>query len=141
MSTQLHRPQHYTAHTVRAQHWLQLGIVVASFPVLPRTRFTFTCDNCGGEHFETGKAWSETSREVDVVLYIIVQVPLPPGVYLPVLYYIYSTTSTSRDVSDQAFPVSKCSPPQLSHVNVNRVRGRTGNEARIVGTNDMPNME
>ena len=38
-------------------------------------------------------------------------------------------TSTSRDVSDQAFPVSKCSPPQLSHVNVNRVRGRTGNEA------------
>ena len=39
---------------------------IASFPVLPRTRFTFTCDNCGGEHFETGKAWSETSREVDV---------------------------------------------------------------------------
>ena len=37
--------------------------------------------------------------------------------------------STSRDVSDQTFPVSKCSPPQLSHVNVNRVRGRTGNEA------------
>ena len=40
--------------------------VVASFPVLPRTRFTFV-DNCGGEHFETG---SETSREVDLVLYI-----------------------------------------------------------------------
>ena len=36
---------------------------LASFPVFPRTRFTFTC---GGEHFETGKAWSETSREVDV---------------------------------------------------------------------------
>ena len=45
-------------------------ILLASFPVLPRTRFTFMCDNCGGEHFETGKAWSETSREVDVVLYI-----------------------------------------------------------------------
>ena len=61
---------------------------LASFPVLPHTRFTFTCNNCGGEHFETGKAWYETSREVDVVLYniIIVQVPLPPGVYLPVLY-------------------------------------------------------
>ena len=27
---------------------------LASFPVLPCTRFTFTCDNCGGEHFETG---------------------------------------------------------------------------------------
>ena len=26
-------------------------------------------DNCGGEHFETG---SETSREVDLVLYIII---------------------------------------------------------------------
>ena len=37
-------------------------------------------------------------------------------------------TSTSRNVSDQAFPVSKCSPPQLSHVSVNRVRG---NEATV----------
>ena len=27
LSTQLHRPQHYTTHIVRAQHWLQLGIV------------------------------------------------------------------------------------------------------------------
>ena len=42
---------------------------------------------------------------------------------------LYSTTSASHDVSDQAFPVSKCSPPQFIHVNVNRVRGRTGNEA------------
>ena len=40
------------------------AILVASFPVLPRTRFTFKCDNWGGEHFETGKAWSETSREL-----------------------------------------------------------------------------
>ena len=77
----------------------KIGNIVASFPVLPRTRFTFTCDNCGGEHFETGKAWS----------------------------------SNSRDVSDQAFPVSKCSPPQLSHVNVNRVRVSTWNVARNIG--------
>ena len=39
------------------------AFIIASFPVLLCTRFTFTCDNCGGEHFETG---SETSREVDV---------------------------------------------------------------------------
>ena len=89
---------HNTQHAVLAEmpltmHSLQWAepqslawtLPLASFPVVPRTRFTFTCDNCGGEHFETGKAWSETSREVDVVLYIIVQVPLPPGVYLPVL--------------------------------------------------------
>ena len=62
---------------------------VASFPVLPRTRFTFTCDNCGGEHFETGKAWSETSREVDVILYIIiVQVDRRQVGVAPVLLYI-----------------------------------------------------
>ena len=42
-----------------------LSLALASFPVLPCTQFT--CDNCGGE---TGKAWSETSREVDVVQYI-----------------------------------------------------------------------
>ena len=41
-------------------------------------------------------------------------------------------TSISRDVSDQAFPVSKYSPAQLSYVNVNRVRGRTGNEAMFI---------
>ena len=45
-----------------------MASTVASFPVLPRTQFTFTCGNCGGEHFETGKAWSETSREVDVCI-------------------------------------------------------------------------
>ena len=38
------------------------------------------------EHFETGKAWSETSREVDVVQ---VQVPLPPGVYLRSYSIVY----------------------------------------------------
>ena len=37
-----------------------------------------------------------------------------------VLYY--STMSTSRDVSDQLMFTAQ-------HVNVNRVRGRTGNEA------------
>ena len=102
-----------------------LYIYLASFPVLPRTRFTFTCDNCGGEHFETGKAWSETSREVDVGTIVLVYYRQTRQVGVAK----YNTTSTSRDVSDQAFPVSKCSPPQLSHVNVNRVRGRTGNEA------------
>ena len=57
---------------------------------------------------------------------------VPACLYTQSILDLYSTiihTSTSRDVSDQAFPVSKCSPPQLPHVNVNCIRGRTGNEA------------
>ena len=51
--------------TILARYNKSSYTALASFPVLPRTRFTFTC---GGEHFETGKAWSETSREVDVYI-------------------------------------------------------------------------
>ena len=89
-------PRAARAHRAYYTSTILYYIHVASFSVLPRTRFRFTC---GGEHFETGKAWSETSREVDVVLYIY-STGATPTWRLPTCTIIYSTTSTSRDVSD-----------------------------------------
>ena len=49
-------------------------------------------------------------------------VPLPPGIYLRLPHVTFQTRPS---------PFQNVHPPQLSHVNVNRVRGRTGNEAKL----------
>ena len=44
---------------------ISLGYILALFPVLPRAQLCYALYYCG-EDCKTGKAWSETSREVDV---------------------------------------------------------------------------
>ena len=58
------------------------------------TRFTFTCDNCGSEHFETGKDATPTWR---------------------------STASTSRDVSKESHHVARS--PVTFDPRANRAHG------------------
>ena len=43
-----------------------MHVIYSLVPSTSLVRGSRLRDNCGGEHFETGKAWSETSREVDV---------------------------------------------------------------------------
>ena len=45
--------------------------MLASFPVLPRTRF-YVMQDIATDHCKTGKAWSETSRDVDVGTIVLV---------------------------------------------------------------------